>query len=59
MFVIPVHFIFGGHLSFLLFVIGKIGTNKNQQFMPQKGIKAEDKKHESFQAGFIIKRSIS
>jgi len=55
---LPTSFL-GATSLFLLFFIGKVGTNKNQQFMPQKVIPAKEKKHGSFQAGSIIKRSIS
>ena len=59
MFLISAHFIkfFWGHLSYFYYLsLVKLEQTKTNNLCQ---IQAEEKKHESFQAGFIIKDSIS
>ena len=57
MFLISAHFIFGGHLSYFYYLsLVKLEQTKTNNLCQ---IQAKEKKHESFQAGSIIKDSIS
>ena len=58
MFHISAHFIFWGHLSYFYYLsLVKLEQTKSNNYLCQ--IQAKEKKHESFQAGSIIKDSIS
>ena len=57
MFLISADFIFGGHLSYFYYLsLVKLEQTKTNNLCQ---IQAKEKKHESFQAGSIIKDSIS